>query len=122
MGRRAVELWEQAIMDWAVWMHGQGRSPLTVRQWGWILRKLGEDHLRRSPWKLSTEDLWRWYGPGLSWAGPSRGNTPAAGGGVGGGGGGAGRGEREPPPGLGGGWGWDGVAPPPPRCGRSEAL
>lgn len=69
--RRTTAMWMQAVDDWSAWMTSQNRSPQTIRQWRWKLRRLSEAYLNRSPWKLSTEDLYTWYGS-QGWAPGSR--------------------------------------------------
>jgi integrase len=76
--RDHIETWGVAVEDWTVWMVARNHSPQTIRQWRWLLRKLAETHPRRSPWKLTTEDLWRWYGEQSTWTASTRKNARSA--------------------------------------------
>lgn len=61
--RRYAEEWIAAIEGWTSWArNARNLSEETVRQWLWYLRSLGEDHTTTSPWKMTTEQLYTWYG------------------------------------------------------------
>lgn len=59
--RNYSTVWNDAVTEWSGWMFSKNRSPHTIRQWRWKLRRLSETYLHRSPWKLSAEDLYTWY-------------------------------------------------------------
>lgn len=60
--RNYSSVWNQAVEEWSAWMDSKNRSHHTIRQWRWKLRRLSETYLHRSPWRLTAEDLYTWYG------------------------------------------------------------
>lgn len=62
LGRGHVETWKRAIDGYVAEMRAAGLSRRTIRQRRYQLGLLAEDHVRRSPWKLSREDLIDWLG------------------------------------------------------------
>jgi integrase len=61
-GRGHVQDWQHAIGGYVAEMHAAGLSAQTIRQRKYQLGILAEDHVRRSPWKLTRADLIAWLG------------------------------------------------------------
>lgn len=60
--RDHTQRWADAIDGYAAEMRAARRSAQTIRQRRYQLGILAEDHVRRSPWKLSRADLITWLG------------------------------------------------------------
>lgn len=52
--------WADAIDDYTSWMRIAGKADGTIALRRYHLRQLAEANLRRSPWRISTDDLIRW--------------------------------------------------------------
>jgi len=52
--------WIYAIDAWTSWMIAAGTSIRTIELRRGQMRRLAEAHLRRSPWRIKTEDLVNW--------------------------------------------------------------
>jgi integrase len=65
-----TETWAAAIDGWTASLR-VSKSPTTIRQRRWQLRKLAEAYPQRSPWKLSIDELEAWLG-GQDWNAESR--------------------------------------------------
>lgn len=59
--RDYTDTWAEAIDGWTTSLK-VSKSPTTIRQRRWQLRKLVEANQHRSPWKLKLEDLEEWLG------------------------------------------------------------
>jgi integrase len=60
--RTSARQWIDAIERWTDWMRSAGARPHTLALRRYQLGRLGQDHLNRSPWRLSTADLAGWLG------------------------------------------------------------
>jgi integrase len=65
-----TETWAAAIDGWTTSLR-VSKSPTTIRQRRWQLRKLAETYPRRNPFKLSLDQLEAWLG-GQDWNAESR--------------------------------------------------
>lgn len=52
--------WIEAINDWTNWMIAAGTSIRTIELRRYQMRRLAEANLRRSPWRITTEQLVAW--------------------------------------------------------------
>lgn len=68
---RSHDVWVDAIDGWALWMDARGRAAGSIRQMRWLLRDLATTYANRSPWRLTTEDLYTWYAK-PSWGSKTR--------------------------------------------------
>lgn len=59
--RRHEGTWIAAIDDWTIWLDARSFSEGTIYQARWRIRDLYKHYADRSPWKLITADLLRWY-------------------------------------------------------------
>jgi integrase len=69
-GHDHTETWAAAIDGWTTSLR-VSKSPTTIRQRRWQLRKLAETYPRRNPFKLSLDQLEAWLG-GQDWNAESR--------------------------------------------------
>jgi integrase len=65
-----TEAWAAAINGWTASLR-VSKSPTTIRQRRWQLRRLAETYPRRNPFKLSLDELEAWLG-GQDWNAESR--------------------------------------------------
>lgn len=59
-GAETVRRWVRAIDEFCESMRGANRSEKTIRQRRYQLALLAEDHLSRSPWRVSVDQLAAW--------------------------------------------------------------
>jgi len=70
LGEDAVR-WVLAINDWTNWMIAAGTSIRTIELRRYQMRRLAEANLRRSPWRINTDDLIDWMS-GQAWSQETR--------------------------------------------------
>jgi integrase len=70
LGEAAVR-WIYAIDAWTNWMIAAGISIRTIELRRYQMRRLAEAHLRRSPWRINTNDLIEWMSA-QSWSQETR--------------------------------------------------
>lgn len=58
--RASTQQWIDAIEAWTDWQRAAGARPHTLRLRRYQLARLAQDHLHRSPWRLTTADLSAW--------------------------------------------------------------
>jgi integrase len=63
--------WIYAIDAWTNWMIAAGISIRTIELRRYQMRRLAEAHLRKSPWRINTNDLIEWMS-GQSWSQETR--------------------------------------------------
>jgi len=63
--------WVYAIDAWTNWMIAAGISIRTIELRRYQMRRLAEAHLRRSPWRINTNDLIEWMS-GQAWSQETR--------------------------------------------------
>jgi integrase len=63
--------WVYAIDAWTSWMIAAGTSIRTIELRRGQMRRLAEAHLRRSPWRINTNDLIEWMS-GQAWSQETR--------------------------------------------------
>ena len=60
MDIKTAGLWSSATGDWRSWLTAAHQSPDTIRLRMHQLARLARDHVDRSPWSLTTEELADW--------------------------------------------------------------